>query len=563
MTIVAFLFVCVAGMLVGLVALPYGRFSRIAGLASLAAALAAALLMDPGDSVSIGEVDLVGSWFSGFFLTTLTTSCLLLCLTGLATGWSERLAPAALATLVGIGVAITASDPTVALVAAAAATAPAALIASRSRQTVLASTVGVAELRTLGLVIGASTLGALTITNTNWAVDDPTFVLAFAFLALAAAVAVRSGAVPFHLPAALLSRSGEGVGLVLSLVWVPSSFALVALSWNASIFGVTGGWLDWAVVAVQAGAIATLVLGAVGAMVHEEVEEVAAYSIVQDAGFILLALTARDAGAAQSARLWLLVFVLAKSALVAWAAAISWAFGTSRLGQLRGWLRRSPILGLALAAIALATLGWPGSDVYVARADLVGLGLPEPLHFVGTAAILLSLAYYLRLLAIGVVAPTAAVRNGAGEIPRLRRAERAEPAEARAAELSRLQAAAAAGDHASDAGRGGAGAEPAPPRPIHRGPSRTHRLATAWRANRALETSLIVLTGAVLAAVLAFGGFGAPQATQSGIALDQIAGPPPAQDGGDNGPPPEATAQATAPPQLSPAPPASAAPQGS
>jgi NADH:ubiquinone oxidoreductase subunit 2 (subunit N) len=559
MTIVAFLLVCLAGMLAGLVALPYGRLSRIAGLAGLSAALATALLMDPGDSVSIGEVDLVGSWFSGFFLTALTASCLLLCLTGLATGWSGGRAPAARAPRVGIGVAVTASDPTVALVAAAAATAPAALVASRSRQTLPAGTVGMAELRTLGLVIGASTLGALTITNTNWAVDDPTFVLAFAFLALAAAVAVRSGAVPFHLPAALLSRSGEGVGLVLSLVWVPSSFALVALSWNATIFGVTGDWLDWAVVAVQTVAVATLVLGAVGAMVHEEVEEVAAYSIVQDAGFILLALTARDAGAAQSARLWLLVFVLAKSALVAWAAAISWAFRTSHLGELRGWLRRSPILGLALVAIALATLGWPGSDVYVARANLVGLGLPEPLHFVGTAAILLSLAYYLRLLAIGAVTPSAAVRDGAGELPRLCRAK---PAEAKPAEPSRLQAAEAADAPAPDAGSTG-GTEPARPKPIRRGLPRTYWLATAWRANRALETSVVVLTAAVLAAVLAFGGFGAAGATQSGIALDQIAGPAPAQNEGDNGPAPEATAEATATPQPSPTAPASATPQGS
>ena len=203
--------------------------------------------------------------------------------------------------------------------------------------------------------------------------------------------------------------------MVLSLVWIPTGFGLVALSWDASIIGVPGDWLDRAVLAVQVVAVATLILGAVGAMLHDEIEEIVVYSIVQDAGFILLALTARSDDAASPARLWLLVFVIAKSALVAWAAAVSWAFESSSLGDLRGWLRRSPILGLALVAIVAATLGWPGSPVFEARDTLVSLGLPGSLHFLGTAAMLLSLAYYARLLAIGLMTPTATVRRAEGD----------------------------------------------------------------------------------------------------------------------------------------------------
>ena len=436
MTLIAFLVVCVAGMLLTLLTQPFARLSRLVALASLAAAVAAALLINPNDSVTMGEVELSTTWFVGFFLTALAASSLLLCLVGLVTGWPERLAPAALAMLAGVGVAIASWDPTVALVAAAAATAPAALVASRVRSTPLGTTVGVAELRTLALVVSASLLAAATLLPTNWNSDDPTFVLALAFLLVAAAVAVRSGAVPFHVPAALLSRSGEGLGLVLSLVWIPTGFGLVALSWDSSIVGVPGDWLDRAVVAVQVVAVATLILGAVGAMLHDEIEEIVVYSIVQDAGFILLALTARSDDAAAPARLWLLVFVIAKSALVAWAAAISWAFESSNLGDLRGWLRRAPILGIALVAIVAATLGWPGSPVFEARDTLVSLGLPGSLHFLGTAAILLSLAYYARLLAIGLMTPTAMVRRAEGDwlhwphLPRVAE-ETAEPAASR------------------------------------------------------------------------------------------------------------------------------------
>lgn len=570
MTLIAFLVICVAGMFLTLLTQPFARLSRLVALASLAAAVAAALLINPNDSVTVGEVELSTTWFVGFFLTALAASSLLLCLVGLVTGWPERVAPAALAMLAGVGVAITSWDPTVALVAAAAATAPAALVASRVRSTPLGTTVGVAELRTLALVVSASLLAAATLLPTNWNSDDPTFVLALTFLLVAAAVAVRSGAVPFHVPAALLSRSGEGLGLVLSLVWIPTGFGLVALSWDASIVGVPGDWLDRAVVAVQVVAVATLILGAVGAMLHDEIEEIVVYSIVQDAGFILLALTARSDDAAGPARLWLLVFVIAKSALVAWAAAVSWAFESSSLGDLRGWLRRSPILGLALVAIVAATLGWPGSPVFEARDTLVSLGLPGSLHFLGTAAMLLSLAYYVRLLAIGLMTPTATVRRAAGDWlhwPRLPKLadERAEAASQPAA----IEATAAA---VGETGSGAAASTPnaddgVPPRRPRF--STRHRLAVAWRLNRPLQASLLVLATATIAAVVAGGGFGASDAAQSGITLDQAAAPAPNPSGIEVGPQPtaepsaEPSAEATVPLAPSPTPVASPVPSAS
>jgi NADH:ubiquinone oxidoreductase subunit 5 (subunit L)/multisubunit Na+/H+ antiporter MnhA subunit len=312
-------------------------------------------------------------------------------------------------------------------------------------------------------------------------------------------------------------------------------------------------------------------------MLHDEIEEIVAYSIIQDTGFILLALTARDADAAQPARLWLLAFILAKSALVAWAATTSWAFGSSNLGDLRGWLRRSPILGLALAGIVLATLGWPGSDVFEARGTLVRLGLPDSVHFLGTAAILLSLAYYLRLMAVGLLTPSAVVRGAAGDRPRWHPAgvEAAnEAAEVIAAEAAPV-AVAAATEVAPIADA--AVAQPASRPADDEGPARSHRrhvsfghqLRVAWRLNRPLQASLLVLGIAAVAAAVAFGGFGAAGASQSGITLDQAAGPIANPSAIDNGgePTPEASVEATPTitftPLPSPTPAATAAPSAS
>jgi NADH:ubiquinone oxidoreductase subunit 5 (subunit L)/multisubunit Na+/H+ antiporter MnhA subunit len=307
------------------------------------------------------------------------------------------------------------------------------------------------------------------------------------------------------------------------------------------------------VLAVQLAALATLILGAVGAILHDEIEEIVAYSIVQDAGFMLLALTARDADAAQPARLWLLVFILAKSALVAWAAAVTCSFRSSNLVRLRGWLRRSPLLGIALVVIVLATLGWPGSDVFEARAALVRLGLPEPLRFAGTAAMLLSLACYLRLLVAGLLAPSEEVREAASERPHLPRAV------APATAGGPGQAASSTADESDASGPAGLEFERSSRRRREQRPR--GRLGRTLRLNHGLETSLLVLAGAALAAAVAFGAFGAAAATQSGIALDEVAAPFQPLDGGDQ-PQPEDTPAPEVTPVASPDVTASPTPAG-
>jgi hypothetical protein len=53
------------------------------------------------------------------------------------------------------------------------------------------------------------------------------------------------------------------------------------------------------------------------------------------------------------------------------------------------------------------------------------------------------------------------------------------------------------------------------------------RLPAAWRLNRSLETSLLVMVISVAAIAVAFGGFGASKASSTGISLDAIVAPTP------------------------------------
>ncbi len=89
---------------------------------------------------------------------------------------------------------------------------------------------------------------------------------------------------------ARLSSAAPGPAIPLLLVWGPAGLAVIAIgttdgSLNALL--VPGGVGQALIVALAA---ATLGLGAIAAWLQDDLEHVVGYSIVQDAGFVLLGL---------------------------------------------------------------------------------------------------------------------------------------------------------------------------------------------------------------------------------------------------------------------------------
>jgi formate hydrogenlyase subunit 3/multisubunit Na+/H+ antiporter MnhD subunit len=556
MSLLACIAACGIGAVVALAARPVPLLARLAGLGGLAAAFLAALLVGPATRLTVGDVTLSGSEFSGFFLACAAGSAFLLCVVGLGTKISEELAPAALASFAGLAVAMTSSNPGVALVAGAAAATAGALLMIHSAPVGSEDDGRLAELRTAGMVAAGLGFAAMAIVRPAWNGQNDGPVFGPAFLGLGLALAVRGGAVPFHVPAARLGRTAAPFSPALLLVWVPAGLGILAVSWSATTFGIQSDWLNVAVSVVQTVAVATLILGGLAALVHDELEEIVAYSIVADAGFVLLAMAARNDAAAEPARLWLLIFLVAKSGLVAWAAAVSRAFGTSNLDRLRGWLRRTPVLGLALVAILVATLGWPGSAVYEARASIIRLALPDGLQFVFALSIVISAAVVARLLLFGLVTPSEAVRGARSELPKWRTGAAAPAAAvavpgAVAASVTPEPAARAVPPAEPVAGAGGtAQAVEVDAKPRARA-STAGSVPATLHLNRTPAVSLIVVAGAALAVALAAGGMGATNASRAGIPLDVAAHATPAQTPTAS---PSPTASPTAPPTLAPRP---------
>ena len=179
--------------------------------------------------------------------------------------------------------------------------------------------------------------------------EEPT-VFGLAYLAVALAAAIRFGAIPFHRWAARLADSAPEIALPLLLAWAPAGFAVVALAWADRSIAPLLLPLQVERATVLAVGVASIVLGAAAAWLQDDLEHVVGYSIVQDAGFVILGLAILDPVAWQPTRTWILVFVVAKTAFAAWAIAVRTRFGTRRIPDLGGWARRSPGLAVGLVA---------------------------------------------------------------------------------------------------------------------------------------------------------------------------------------------------------------------
>jgi formate hydrogenlyase subunit 3/multisubunit Na+/H+ antiporter MnhD subunit len=241
------------------------------------------------------------------------------------------------------------------------------------------------------------------------------FAAGAASLALAAAVGLRIGVVPFQNHAARLAESVNREAVPVVAVWGPALFGLAALAGLDATVIPLGLPLS-----VERGVIAglgvvTIIAGGAGAFVQDDLDHVVAWTIVQDGGFVLLAFAAADPSIWGPARTWLLLLPLAKSGLLAWALATGRTFGTRSVSELRGWARQAPLLAVGLVLVTLVTIGVPGFLSFDTRLALLRGALSEPIRSLALIGSLTSLAVVARLLLFGIARRTTAVARAPDE----------------------------------------------------------------------------------------------------------------------------------------------------
>ena len=395
-----------------------GSAGTAIGIVGLVAASVAALAIDPAEMVRIGDGGLATTAYVRLFLVVGSVVGLGLAITDHASGARRDLPTVTLATLGIAALTLSLTDPRAAVLAGTAGGLCGALLAIAPGGDRAGAGVGIRDLRAVVVA------GTMAVAATAWIgrdlgqLDAPPVVFGLAYLAVALAVAIRFGAIPFHLWVARLTGAVPDSGLPIATVLAAAPFAVVGLAWvDASVapLSVDLGTERGVILAIAA---ASIVMAAVAAMIQDDLEHVVGYSIVGDAGVALLALVALDPEAGGAARTWILALVVTRSAFAAWAAGIRVGLGTGRIVELRGWVGGSPMLAAAFGLIVVASLGLPGLAAFEARNTLVDAASDGPfttLLFLGTLA---PIAYYGRLLVVGLSRPDGALDRGAWR-PRL------------------------------------------------------------------------------------------------------------------------------------------------
>jgi NADH:ubiquinone oxidoreductase subunit 2 (subunit N) len=337
------------------------------------------------------------------------------------------LLPATLAALVGTAVTLAASSPVLGIVAAGAtglASVPVVLASPRAAAAAIAARevrVAVATaLVVLAVASVAHVLEGLIFANPDGPASSPgsgtAAAIAFGLLAIALVVAVRVGAIPYHVRVSALTDLVAPGSLPLVAAWLPLPLAVVAVGVVAGVLAPLKPPVGSAQALIVAATLLATLAAALVAFIQDDLRHAVGYLTIADLGFVILAIASLDPLLWGPARTWLLMVAVSKTALAVWAAVVESRFETRSVPELRGWLRPSPLLGGALLLIVLATYGLPGWAVMNARVALAGHGAGGPWDAALLVASLLTLPAYVRWLWLGIGAATSHVDRATPEL---------------------------------------------------------------------------------------------------------------------------------------------------
>lgn len=405
--------------------------SLVVGLLGSLGVMALALVMPPEESLRIGGVGLVITPVVRAMAVAWAAGLAVLAVLEVAVGGRLTVVGPSLVGLSVAAVALATRDPASSMAALAAGGVAGVIVPglsgwldradSPSRlPTTSRGSLAILGSGLLGMVViawGASAAGPFGAASLSAVENGGRLGLGLGLLGMVAAVAIRCGLIPLHVWAARFMEGVSPLAIPAAFAWGSAVFVLVALDWSQVVVGPTAAG-DGERLLIVGLALTSIVLGGLAAMVHDDIEHVLGYSILQDAGVAVLAFASLEPQVVAAARNWLVASATVKTALAAWAAVVRTTYGGHRLDDLGGWARRSPVLGVAFAGILVAAVALPGFSMWNARVSLIEGAIP------GVGAVLALVvaampAIYLGRIGFAGIAPiTAVVAAGPSGRPR-------------------------------------------------------------------------------------------------------------------------------------------------
>jgi len=264
------------------------------------------------------------------------------------------------------------------------------------------------DLRTVSLLLPAVVIAEILRTAISYAAVDasyatPASLAAGTALGVSLVLIVAAGVFPFHNRLIKIFEALPIVGSLLVGVWIPSALALIVMSELSALASSITDPIGGAIVPgiLLAGA-ATLVFGAVSALLNDDIGEIVGYLAVGNAGWLAIAAAAALQWPTDTtSRLIVLPGTLAISLFGLWLVSVRRRYGTTSISELGGWARHTSAHGITLTAAIVALVALPPGAVLAARVNLLLLGGNPLIALFAVIGQILLIVAAIRLLLVG------------------------------------------------------------------------------------------------------------------------------------------------------------------
>lgn len=274
------------------------------------------------------------------------------------------------------------------------------------------------DLRTIALLLPAVVIAEILRVAISYAAVDasyatPASLAAGTALGVSLVVIVAAGVFPFHNRLIKIFEALPIVGSLLVGIWIPSALALIVMGeLSALASGITDPLGGAIVPGILLAGAATLLFGAVSALLHDDIGEVVGFIAVGNAGWLALATAATlQSPADPSSRLIVLPGMLSISLFGLWLVSIRRRYGTTSISELGGWARRTGANGIVLLAAIAALAALPPGTVLAARLNLLLLGGNPLVALAAVVGHLVLIFAAVRLLLVGFTPQSRAVHE--------------------------------------------------------------------------------------------------------------------------------------------------------
>ena len=406
------------------------RVSLLIGLAGSLAVLAIAYALPSEESVVIGDIAIVVTPVIRAMTVAWSATVAVLGLIELGVGGRPTVVGPSLLGLAVAAMALATRDAASSVAALAAGSVAGVVIPGlhgwlegptpgrlATTQRGALAVLGSALIALLAIAWGASPAGPLGGAIGTDLTPASRTAIGLALLVMVVAVAIRSGMIPAHVWAARFMEGVSPLAIPAAFAWGSAAFVLAALDWSQVALGPDAAGTPERLLIISLG-LASVVLGGLAAMFHDDIEHVLGYSILADAGVAVLAFASLEPAAAAAARNWLVASATVKTAFAAWCGVVRATYGGHRLADLGGWARHAPLLGIAFGAILLAAIGLPGMALFDARAGLISGSMPGIGSILALLVTAMPAVYFGRIALAGVAPISAAVGGGPSGRPK-------------------------------------------------------------------------------------------------------------------------------------------------